>query len=186
MAMHQLPPGAPCPAFEKFRFCSYGLDCQYVHRGEPQRCVNDLMHELIQMGLSHIKGMYRCAVCGFQAPGSYGPDEVAKVGETESYRFCVQCGNFFFYPHVQVIVLKLLAESGTDYMEFKRKIDTYYARLPSILQTPFMYEAHRWATSRFAWSLSGPENVREMMELVWGYDTLQGVRDGDGEGIVPS
>eukprot|EP01064_Diplonema_japonicum_P015312 TRINITY_DN2302_c1_g1_i1.p1 TRINITY_DN2302_c1_g1~~TRINITY_DN2302_c1_g1_i1.p1 ORF type:complete len:351 (+),score=85.01 TRINITY_DN2302_c1_g1_i1:37-1089(+) len=167
--MHpQLPPGAPCPAFEKLKFCSYGLDCQYAHNDAPKRCINELMHELIQMGLSHIKGIYKCSVCSYQGANGFGPEEaVAKVGETESYRYCVKCGNFYFYPHVQVIILRLMEDAGTDYVEFKKKVDAYHARLPSILQVPFMYEAHRWATSRFAWSLTGPENAKEVLELVF-------------------
>ena len=35
-------------------------------------------------------------------------DVGASVGVTSWYKYCSYCGNFFFYPHVQLIVLDVL------------------------------------------------------------------------------
>ena len=119
------------------------------------------------MGNQHTQGIYKCVVCG----NTQDPNNrvTAKVGETEAYPFCGTCGSFYYYPHMQVVILKLILQCKQDYMEFKRQVDGRYRRLPAILHAPFMYEAHRWATSRYAWSLTGPDNAREMLEAAFKY-----------------
>eukprot|EP01063_Lacrimia_lanifica_P020559 TRINITY_DN27855_c0_g1_i1.p1 TRINITY_DN27855_c0_g1~~TRINITY_DN27855_c0_g1_i1.p1 ORF type:complete len:352 (+),score=105.78 TRINITY_DN27855_c0_g1_i1:91-1146(+) len=158
-------PRAICENWKKYKFCSFGLDCKYEHgKDAPEKDINTLLHELIQMGLMHTKGQYHCLLCGNTSPE---PMLTAKVGETEAYRYCSVCGNFYYYPHVQLIVLKILEEAGTDYMEYRRQIVAYHSRLPHILMAPFMYEAHRWATSRYAWSLTGPQHAEAMLSIMF-------------------
>eukprot|EP01061_Rhynchopus_euleeides_P045989 TRINITY_DN8550_c0_g1_i1.p1 TRINITY_DN8550_c0_g1~~TRINITY_DN8550_c0_g1_i1.p1 ORF type:complete len:346 (+),score=81.74 TRINITY_DN8550_c0_g1_i1:45-1082(+) len=165
MNVPPVDPNTPCPVYQEFKFCSYGWDCQYKHGPLSDKDTNDLTNELIQVGHNHTQGNYQCLVCG--APQDPTNAVSAKVGETEAYPFCARCGNFYFYPHVQVVILKLLERAGTNYMEYKRLIDAHYRRLPAVLHVAFMYEAHRWATSRYAWSLTGPDNANEILDLVF-------------------
>ena len=127
---------------------------------------NHLLHELILMGHEHTKGIYRCMVCGNNQK-QQNHVVSAKVGETEGYNYCQKCGQFYFYPHVQLIILQTVQKAGPDYVGYKRLVDTCCRRLPTIVQPAFMYEAHRWATSRYAWSLAGPENAREMLGVTF-------------------
>ena len=178
------PSDQPCNTYQKFKFCSFGLDCQFRHEGEsPSRTLEELNQELIHVGLQHTKGYYKCMLCGTE---SVGDGAVSKVGETYSYRYCLQCGNFLFYPHVQIMVLKLLEECDTDYTEFRRRVKSYHKRLPMVVQIPFMYEAHRWATSRYAWSLINKDTFNEIFEILFKYqpDCKRMVSVGSGTGYV--
>ncbi|KAJ9462141.1 hypothetical protein DIPPA_14870 [Diplonema papillatum] len=171
-----------CPTFQTYQFCSFGLDCPCNHGPFPQKTLKDLFTELNQMGLNHTKGFYNCIICGHDGTMD---NAHAKVGETESYKYCVQCGNFFFYPHVQVMILMILEQSGTDYQAFKRAVDLYYRRLPAILQPAFMYEAHRWATRGYAWSLTYPENAEAILKVLFAKGDFKRIFSmGSGSGYI--
>jgi hypothetical protein len=55
---------------------------------------------------------------------------------------------------------------GDDYQMYKDGIDRVRASAPHILKIPISYEAHRMATTVFAWSLLSPREAKEALETV--------------------
>lgn len=176
-----------CVLWWNYGFCSFGLDCDYNHapeRGLPIKEFDVLFSELVAMGELHTTGMYQCHLCSQMADD----DTAGKVGETTTYKYCRHCGNFYFYPHVQLLIIKLLYQVETDYLQFKRLIDKHAKALPPILHVPWYYEAHRWATSRFAWSLTGPDTATAVLSVLFSEvpDCATLISVGSGTGYTES
>eukprot|EP01062_Namystynia_karyoxenos_P072285 TRINITY_DN682_c1_g2_i2.p1 TRINITY_DN682_c1_g2~~TRINITY_DN682_c1_g2_i2.p1 ORF type:complete len:455 (+),score=127.04 TRINITY_DN682_c1_g2_i2:141-1367(+) len=184
-------PGRPdiCSLFWQFGFCSFGADCDFKHPPERKLKTPDMdtmLAELIQLGHRHAKGDLQCMVCATKAEVTVAPS--AKVGETSSYSYCPHCGNFYFYPHVQLMLLQLVHDAALDYNRYKFLVDAHAKRLPSILSPPWYYEAHRWGTSRWAWTLTSPQEAEATLRVV--FDNLPSCRGmvsmGSGTGYVES
>eukprot|EP01010_Urceolus_cornutus_P004836 NODE_795_length_1336_cov_259.575758_g603_i0.p1 GENE.NODE_795_length_1336_cov_259.575758_g603_i0~~NODE_795_length_1336_cov_259.575758_g603_i0.p1 ORF type:complete len:379 (-),score=87.70 NODE_795_length_1336_cov_259.575758_g603_i0:132-1268(-) len=154
-----------CEAFARYGFCSYGWDCAYAHHPEHEKAPKEIevvVEEMIKMGTDYRDGTYLCRVCGELTKEHIG----ALVGVTHWFQYCPLCGNFYFYPHAQQIVYHCVESNAHDYVGYKQAIDGYCARLPPVIQIPFKYEAHRWGVSRFAWSIFGAENAKQILDLL--------------------
>lgn len=154
-----------CPMFEAFEFCMYGRTCLLAHTphapsklvAAPSSSLSDAVDCLFALGEVHsTSGLWDCHVCGFSGIGEY---HVAKVGETYSYRYCPNCTVSCYLPELLNLVEKTIDAVGDDYQLYKDMIELYRAHAPDILKIPITYEAHRIATTLFAWSLVSPADA---------------------------
>eukprot|EP00760_Papus_ankaliazontas_P018424 PhM_4_TR17483/c0_g1_i3/m.96804 len=186
-----------CVLFRCYGFCPYGLDCDYQHPEEYRVFLGTgcdpnavamqgsststttlaSVHENLitlmrqQLAEQNGKGMHRCLICRevtMESPAC--PVATSPVGETHAAKLCIACGNFYFQPMVQHLVVSLLESVGTDYAAYKARIDELCSEksgLPPEYRVPVKYEAHRWGTSRFGWSLFGPRNVQDVLKYIF-------------------
>ena len=168
-----------CPQFVK-GYCRNAPNCDAYHP-MPTRDVQTVLREMSQIGADHSQGRYFCQFCQVLAQGDF----YAMVGTVSRYRYCNLCGVFYFFPQVQELVRLLLDSARGDYLAFRRQVCECRGRLPALLQIPFTYEAHKWATARFAWTLCGPTQATQVLELLFRQQPFQRVLSmGAGTGYV--
>jgi len=160
-----------CVSFRCYGFCPFGLDCGYDHpdefsiHGTLELSVQALVAALHRVSERNKRDVYVCNICREKPRG---PPSVIPVGETFHAPYCTACGNFYFQPYVQSLSLLLLKTSTNHYEVFKKSVDEASKLLPVEFQVPFMYESHRWATSRFSWSLFNSRNAQDVMTYLLG------------------
>lgn len=163
-----------CPMFEAFGFCMYGRTCLLAHPTadpplhvpaalvQPPATLIDAIERLFTLGQVHSSSaLWECHVCGYDTIGEY---LVVKVGETYSYRYCPNCTVSCYLPELLHVVELTIDAVGDDYQLYKDMIELYRSYAPDILKIPIMYEAHRIATTLFAWSLVGPHDAHCALE----------------------
>lgn len=159
-----------CPLFDAFQFCMYGRTCLLPHRVTPAgplyvgpRDLDAAVEDLCKMGQRHMDSdVWSCDVCGF-----CGIEEAhsTKVGETSVYRYCPNCTMTCYMPQLMSVIERLIDAVGDDYQLYKTKVEEYRRQVPDLLKIPLSYEAHRIATTVFAWSLVGPEDAKLALDV---------------------
>mmetsp|Transcript_18201 Transcript_18201/g.20947 ORF Transcript_18201/g.20947 Transcript_18201/m.20947 type:complete len:528 (-) Transcript_18201:1270-2853(-) len=203
-----------CPMYDAFRFCIYGRTCLLLHdssKGSPpsdddaRTCVPSQAHttsefpllsqlpqdldgaleSVIRLGVTHsTTDVWTCFVCGFDniVEGLYE----TKVGETASYRYCPNCTVWCYLPHMLNLIERLVDAVGDDYQLYKTMVEQFRTQVPDILKIPLSYEAHRIATTVFAWSLVSPTDAKFALDLALKYspDARNVASLGSGTGYV--
>lgn len=163
-----------CPMFEAFGFCMYGRTCLLAHSTteaplhvpaplitQPATLI-EAVERLFALGETHsTQSLWECHVCGYSAISEY---LVVKVGETYTYRYCPNCTVSCYLPELLHVVELTIDAVGDDYQLYKDMIEVYRSYAPDILKIPITYEAHRIATTLFAWSLVGPQDALTALE----------------------
>jgi hypothetical protein len=159
-----------CPVHAAFGWCLYGRTCLLPHSAAvaplvaPPATVAEAEALLAAKGQLHEDDVYNCGVCGFVGiPESC----VTKVGEVYSYRFCPNCASPCYFPEVLYFVEALVDEVGDDYQRYKSVVERVRAAAPLLLKIPISYEAHRMATTIFAWTLLSPRDAKEALDTVY-------------------
>ncbi|KAH9586140.1 hypothetical protein LSM04_004847 [Trypanosoma melophagium] len=179
-----------CPVYEEYGFCPFGRICFLPHTDgkipmvEPATSAEKELERLIEKSrLEEDKDIWSCAVCGFDG---IQESSQSKVGELYYYRHCPRCSLMCYYPHITYLIEAVFMAAGDDYQVFKNLIDEYRDILPDILKVPLTYEAHRMASSVFAWSLVSPKHVKDALDAA--YRTLPEmsclVSIGSGAGYI--
>nr|CCC95390.1 unnamed protein product [Trypanosoma congolense IL3000] len=160
-----------CPVFKVYGFCPYGRICFLPHSGgrqpvvKPMMTIQEELDRLIEKArVQEELDLWSCDVCG-----SEGIDEITtqKVGEMYEYRYCKRCSLMCYFPHVAYLVEAVCEASGDDYQIFKDEIDRCRRELPDILKVPLTYEAHRIASTAYAWSLVSPKQVKDALDAAY-------------------
>lgn len=160
-----------CPVFEEYGFCPFGRICFLPHSGEKTPLVErkgtsreELERLREKARLQEEEELWSCDVCGFD-----GIDEntQGRVGEMYYYRNCPRCSLMCYFPHIAYLVDAIFDASGDDYQIFKDEIDRCRRELPDILKVPLTYEAHRIASTAFAWSLVSPKHVKDALDAAY-------------------
>ncbi|KEG14104.1 hypothetical protein DQ04_00621130 [Trypanosoma grayi] len=160
-----------CPVYTDYGFCPFGRICFLPHdKGaeplvKPAKSADEEFERLLEKSrLEEEKELWSCAVCGFE-----GIDENSqgKVGESFYYRQCPRCFLMCYYPHMTYLVEAVLQRVDDDYQLFKSEIDRYREAFPDILKVPLTYEAHRIASTAFAWSLVSPKQVKDALDAAY-------------------
>ena len=176
--------------FDAFGFCLYGSTCLLRHDPQqseraltaPPRTMEEGFAVLCEIGKYHMNNEFvTCGVCGF---AGIHESHVVKIGETYSYRYCVNCTSYAYYPYALHLVELMVSTVGDDYQLYKDLADRFRKGLPDLLKIPFTYECHRIATTVFAWSLVSPLDAKFALETVNkyvpGFQTIVSVGSGTG------
>ena len=167
----KLSPPQRCPMYAAFGFCVFGSTCLLPHDWRPAHMplspkpstLQAAIYSLIEKGNEHTRDRFVCGVCGFS-----DIDEtcVTKVGEMYTYRYCRNCTVLCYFPYLMDVLEMLIHAAGDDYQLYKDFVDRLREAVPDVLKVPVSYEAHRLATTVFAWSLIGPEDAALAMTAV--------------------
>lgn len=161
------------------RYCSDGqLNAPLGQR----RKLSALIEEANRLSDEHDRDIFRCLVCGFDQ-FTY-PYPTAKVGELGFSVFCPRCTTPVYFPILIYVIEGILVESKDDYQAFKDKCEEVRRSLAEELKIPFSYEAHRLASTYFAWSLTSPADATQALTAMLGEDpkltTVISVGSGTG------
>lgn len=158
-----------CPMHDTFGFCIYGKTCLLSHAAEvppviaPPTTLQEAESRLHEIAQEHMANdVWSCGVCAY-----YGITDahMTKVGETYSYRYCPNCSIVCYMPFMLHYVELLVDAVGDDYQLYKSMVDRLRGELPHLLRVPLTYEAHRMATTIFAWSLVSPADAKFALDV---------------------
>lgn len=130
------------------------------HRNPSQHTVKELCAEISAMVEEHSNGVFRCRVCTYDE--EFDASCIIKVGEMFSYMTCPRCTSPLYQPLMLLLVEACLRETGgQDHLAYKDLIDRLRAEVvPHMVRIPLLFEAHRLASTYFAWSLFGPTEAQ--------------------------
>lgn len=179
-----------CPMYALYGFCPYLSGCYLPHKKQRRALVpragsaDAELARLHDTAARHLDEEYwECAVCGFYGIGELhqGP-----VGEMFYYRQCPQCSLLCCFPYVTYLVEYVLQSVGDDYQRYKTEIDRYRALAPDEFKVPLSFEAHRVASTVFAWSLLSPRDAKAAVDAAYrALPEMEGIVSmGSGVGYI--
>ena len=142
----------------------YGSDAQLISPPGARRSVESLIEQALQLDREHDEGYYKCTVCGL-APFPL-PFIATKVGETGQAVTCPRCTTAVYFPVLLLLIECLLLEAADDAQHYKDRVDAVRKQLPEEMKIPFSYEAHRIASTYFAWSLASKADADAALAAV--------------------
>lgn len=184
--------GGKCPFYSSFGFCTYSVGCYLPHsswveshmkyipppadaeRGEvpplptllPRgRSADEELHRLERKAARHLdEKEWSCDVCGFHGITEF---HSLTVGEMYSYRYCPRCYSMAYLPEITYLLDHILWDVVDNYQAFKDKVDHYRALVPDEFKVPLSSEAHKMATTIFAWSLVTPKDIKDAVNAAY-------------------
>jgi hypothetical protein len=189
---------------EAFGFCTYGRYCYLKHQSlapiasaeESMKALSQLATSdecfaaLCELGLAEDppndyepETEAKCQICSFQASA---PEWVVVVGEAGRFRGCSECNLAAYHPIMVRFLETLLTEEGSNYNSFKERIDEFRRRAPNSIKVPISFEAHRFGTMHFGWSLFSLTDATHVLEALYKYNPSLGgfVSIGAGTGYT--